>query len=62
MGLQEMREISLRVSPDDLREIANFLRHSADELEQTESLNWHKHFPESLQCSVGCDVVVVRNQ
>lgn len=58
-GLKEMREISLAMSPNDLRELAEFLQVSADELEGASSGHWHRHLPDSLQRKVGCDVVVL---
>ncbi len=61
-GLKQMREISLALSADDLRQLADFLQNSADELEGAAPEHWHRHIPDSLRRSVGCDVIVFTNQ
>jgi hypothetical protein len=61
-GLKQLREISLAVSPDNLRELAEFLRESADELEGASSAHWHRHMPDALRRKVGCDVIVLNNK
>ena len=48
-GLKQLREISLAVSPDDLRELADFLRDTAVELEGAASDHWHRHIPDPLR-------------
>jgi hypothetical protein len=58
-GLKELREISLAVSPDDLRELAGFLEDAADELEGACSSHWHRHIPEGLRRRLGCDAIVL---
>jgi hypothetical protein len=57
-GLKQMREISLDLWPDDLRKLADFLSSMADELEEAESPSWHRHAPDELRQTIGCDVVV----
>lgn len=61
-GLKQLREISFAVSPDDLRELANFLMKTAEELEGTVSGHWHRHLPDSLRRKVGCDVIVLNGK
>jgi len=58
-GLRQMREISVAVSPDDLRALAEFLTSAADELQGGVSDHWHKHVSDSLQRRLGCDVIVL---
>ncbi len=61
-GLKQLREISLAVSPEDLRELANFLQDSADELEGAVSGHWHRHLPDALRRRLGCDVIVLNGK
>jgi hypothetical protein len=58
-GLKQMREISLEVRPDTLRELSKFLMECADELETAVSDHWHRHTSAALQREVGCDVIVL---
>jgi len=61
-GLKQLKEISIAVSPDVLRALAEFLSHAADELEQAESGSWHRHVPSALQKGIGCDVVILNGK
>ncbi len=61
-GLKQMREISLSVSADTLREISAHLLSVANELESAETSNWHKHLPSELRNKTGCDVIVIPPQ
>ena len=61
-GLKQLREISIAVSPNDLRGLAEFLRDAADELEGATSDHWHRHMPTPLQRKLGCDVVVLNSK
>lgn len=61
-GLKQLREISLAVSPYDLRELASFLQASADELEGAASDHWHRHMPDVLRRRLGCDVIVLNSK
>ena len=61
-GLKQMKEVSLGCSPSTVRELAKFLFEAADELEQAESIHWHKHAPERLQRQIGCDVIVINSK
>ncbi|MEZ5988373.1 MAG: hypothetical protein R3F30_04490 [Planctomycetota bacterium] len=58
-GLREMREVSLDLAPDALRELAGFLLASAEELDGSVSEHWHRHAPKALRDRLGCDVVVL---
>jgi hypothetical protein len=61
-GLKQLREVSFAMSPDDLRELADFLRETAEELEGVSSDHWHRHAPDALQRKVGCDVIVLNSK
>jgi hypothetical protein len=61
-GLKQLREISLAMSSRDLRDLADFLREAAEELEGASSAHWHLHAPDSLQRKVGCDVVILNSK
>ncbi len=56
--LQELREVSITASADNIRALANFLLCAAGKLEKAESSHWHEHSPEALQRQLGCDIVV----
>jgi hypothetical protein len=58
-GLKQLREISLAVSPNDLRSLAEFLKDTANELEQATSGHWHRHVPDALRRNIGCDVIIL---
>jgi hypothetical protein len=58
-GLRQMQEISIAVSPAALRELADFLRETADELAGASSGHWHRHVPSALQRLLQCDVIVL---
>lgn len=58
LGLSEMREISLSMTAEALRALAEHIRQSADEMEQATSYHWHRHSTDALQRMVGCDVIV----
>ena len=60
-GLKQMREVSVAVSSDDLRALADFLTNAADELDGAVSCHWHKHAPDSLQRALGCDIIVLNS-
>jgi hypothetical protein len=61
-GLKQMREISLAVAAHDLRELADFLKEAAQELEEASSYHWHRHAPDELRQRLGCDVIVASNK
>lgn len=61
-GLKQLREISLAVSPDGLRELAAFLQDSAEELAGATSDHWHRHMPDELRRKLGCDVVILNSK
>jgi len=60
-GLKQLREISLALSPDDLRELALFLHQAAEGLEGASSGHWHLHLPDVIRRKVGCDVIVLNS-
>ncbi len=63
-GLQSLREATLCVSPGVLRQIAEFLVASADEMESEPAIhpNWHRHLAtwrsERSQFELPFDIVV----
>lgn len=61
-GLKQLREISLAMSPQDIRELASFLQEAAEELEGASSGHWHLHAPDALRRKVGCDVIVLNSK
>ena len=61
-GLKQMREISVSVSPEVLRELAGFLSDAADELEGAVSDHWHRHASDDLQRKVGCDLIILNRK
>ena len=58
-GLQEMREISISTTPQVLRQLGEFLLAMATDLETVDSPNWHRHLPQALSKSLGCDIVIL---
>lgn len=61
-GLKQLREISLAVAPEDLRELGFFLQEAAEELEGAASDHWHRHLPDALRRKVGCDVIILNSK
>lgn len=61
-GLKQLREISIAVTPEDLRELAAFLQDSAEELTGAASSHWHRHMPDALRRRIGCDVIVLNSK
>jgi hypothetical protein len=61
-GLKQLREVSFAMSPDDLRELADFLKEAAEELGGASSDHWHRHAPDALQRKIGCEVIVLNSK
>jgi hypothetical protein len=59
-GLKQMREISVKVSPDMLRKLAAFLLKTADEAECANSDHWHRHVPEPIRDGLKCDFIILK--
>lgn len=58
-GLVSLKEVSLKIEPANLRELANFLLQVADELDDTSiSRHWHRHCDAKLARAIGCDFIV----
>jgi hypothetical protein len=65
-GLLELREVSFSLSPDELRRVANFLRHCADSIDAGDWRSDHAHLVaqdhEWRQDHPGLDFVVLHDR
>jgi hypothetical protein len=57
-GLLQMKELTIAVRPEVLRQIARFLDETASELENAASESWHRHCDDELSRAVGCEIIV----
>lgn len=59
-GLQQMCEVSITASADNLGELAKFINEAARELERADGENAHRHLPELLRSRLQCDFIINR--
>ena len=57
-----LKEVSFATSSEALRSLSSFLLEKADELDEANSPNWHRHIPSKLCQILGCDVIVMMPQ